>query len=390
MLGFRFVLISIFLLAAIAAPAINPMTGKIVTIKDRQMIALQDFAEIFDATVDYHVDRDEISISLWDTTVYLVPYRMTAWVNDRKVWLDMPVVIVDETTFLPVRFICEAFGLRYDWAPSSPQVIIINQRTTERIVLIIDLDWYRSPRIWRYDYDLHWYVGFYRPCPHHHVTTVCHICPPPRANYTPYQNAHPPRYDNTPYQNANPPRRDYTPYQNTNTPQRDYTPYQNDNTPRRDYTPYQNDNTPQGKPPQHAGTGPQRPQYTPPASGSGQPGGWGKPNGNNQRDYGPPSGGYGQRTDRPDSNPSWNRDSRLADLLRSVGSPVNIGGPRKDVDVRPGGGYQQSGAKPQASGPRPGYQGKEQGNGRQEKESNEKGSEKDSGEKNGNGKGRDK
>ena len=152
--------IALLLLVSVAALATPRLDEKVVLINNRPMIALRDFAEIFDATVDYNVERDEISIALDDTTVYVVPYRMTAWVNERKVWLDMPVVIVDDVTYLPVGFLCDAFRLHSEWVPDSRQVVII--WTTDRIVLEIDRDWCRRPHVWRHDYDYHWYIHFHQ------------------------------------------------------------------------------------------------------------------------------------------------------------------------------------------------------------------------------------
>ncbi|HEY3417346.1 MAG TPA: stalk domain-containing protein [Armatimonadota bacterium] len=165
MFRLRFLLVIAFLLLGAAAMAAD-LSTKMVMINKRPMISLKDFAETFDATVDYKVDTDEISISLDDTTVYLVPYRMTAYVNDRKVWLDMPVVIVDDVTYLPLRFVADTFNLGFNWLPADQQVILVYRQPVERrIIFAIDLDWCRRPHVWRHDYDFHWYVNFHTP--HH-------------------------------------------------------------------------------------------------------------------------------------------------------------------------------------------------------------------------------
>lgn len=160
MFRLRYLVLIGVLLLSVAAMATD-LSQKMVMVNQRPMISLRDFAETLDATVDYQVDRNEISITVDDTTVYLHPDSMTAWVNDRKVWLDMPVVIIDDVTYLPLRFMCDAFGLRYDWTPDNQQFTVINRWTMERIVLIIDLEWGRRAHNWRHDYDYHTYVNFH-------------------------------------------------------------------------------------------------------------------------------------------------------------------------------------------------------------------------------------
>ena len=392
MSGLRFILLSVFLLVGVAALANGPMTGKIVTIKERQMISLQDFAEIFDAVVDYHVDRDEIAISLFDTTVYLVPYRMTAWVNERKVWLDMPVVIVDDTTYLPVRFICDAFGLRYDWTPTRQEVIVINRWTTERIVLIIDLDWYRQPRVWRYDFDLRWYTYYRTPCYyvshhyhsyqyyHHVVTTHGCTCPSHGGNKT----------------------------YNIASPISKLPSYRSDSQQPRGAN-----NPPTQGTVLHVGTGrpagnSQRPEYDRPNGNFQRPDtdrpNWSyqrpdtdRPNGNFQRpDYDRPNGGYGSKTERPNSNnndPSWKRDPRQ--VTQSVGAILNIEWLRKDRNGRPTLDSPHGGSNSPANRPQNGNQGNGQkveprDNGKPEKESKDQGRERDERERDNRDKGRKK
>jgi len=411
-------MLSVFLLAAVAALAIDPMAGKIVTINERPMISLRDFAEIFDADVDYNVEEDEISIWLYDTVVYLVPYRMNAWVNDRKVWLDMPVVIMDDVTYLPVRFLCEAFRLNYEWGQDNRQVIIINRWTTERVVVVIDLDWCRLPHNWRYNFDFNWYINFHRPCrdwrPRDGYRPPPHGNPPPGIDQ--YHNDKPPHYDggNPNHDNdsphGGPPQHDGG-NQNHNIGPPQSGPPQH---PGGGGNPNHNIGPPQSGPPQHqSGGGNPNHNIDPPQSGPPQQqnggGPWngghnpqltpgqGRPDGDFQRDYGKPVDG---RPDGKFDTPLWKRDARPDDRIRPAGFPLNIDWQRKEVVITPGSGTQHGGPGQQASGPPPGYQNKEQhagtgGNGRQEKESKDQSSEKDNGEKerggdNGHGKGRDK
>ncbi len=50
--------------------------------------------------------------------------NITAIVNDKKVTLDAPPLIIKNRTFVPLRFIAEAFGAKVDWESSSQTVTI--------------------------------------------------------------------------------------------------------------------------------------------------------------------------------------------------------------------------------------------------------------------------
>jgi len=421
MSGLRFVVLMVFLLLTAAVLAIDPMVEKVVMINDRPMISLRDFAEIFDATVDYNVERNEISVSLYDTTVYLVPYQMTAWVNDQKVWLDMPAVILDDVTYLPVRFVCDAFRLPYDWTPVNQQVVIVNRWTTERVVFVLDIDWCRRTHVWRHEVDFRWYINF-----HHYTDGRRHEGYRPPNDRPDYRDDHDPKPGAPPHYNGN-------------------GPSDNDHRP-----PFDGNDRPPIKPPQHQGPGPSdgghdqpgntdrpggswtpndrpgntdrpggswtpndRPGNTDRPGGSwtpndrpgntDRPGGSWTPNdrpGNTDRPGGswtpndrpgnrpwPVNGdrqynGPGPQIDRPNGSnngPIWQRN-RPNDTMRPAGSPPRLDWLLKDAIIRPGGG-----PAPQANGTRPGGPDRAQAaprhDGQSEKDSKAESSDKDSGDK---------
>lgn len=392
MSGLRFATLLVALLVGAAALAATPMTPHIVMINDRQMISLQDFAETFDADVDYHVDRNEICITLFDTTVYVVPYRMTAWVNDRKVWLDMPVVIVDDITYLPVKFLCDAFGFRYEWRQPTRDVCIVNRWTLETIVIVIDIDWHRHHHVWRHDYDWRWYVNFHK---HHKVDWGRRDAHPPHGGqgHHPYNDKDRPGgwsgghhdaggghhggyggghggYGDRPHDG----KPDFRP----DNDRRDH-----DVHPVKPPVPVTG---PIGNPRPY---GDQRPDFGKPNPGVQHGGNWPQPGQPDGKDNAP----WWRRDGQPDSKdngPTWKRDERPSGALPSIYEWLN-----KRFEIKPNnGGY----APAQNDRPQPGYnhqdKGQDRDNGRHEKErkdDNRKEKSSDNGDKGNKGKGhRDK
>lgn len=413
MSGLRFLALLVFVLVAGAALAVNPMTRYVVTINDRPMISLRDFAETFDADVDYHIDRDEFCITLYDTTVYLVPYRMTAWVNERKVWLDIPVVIIDDVTYLPVKFLCEAFGFRYEWGQPNREVCIVNRWTTETIVFVFDIEWSNHRHVWRHDYDCHWYINY-----HHHKTDWARRDANPPYHHHDYadNDSHPgDRQDG--YKDADRTsdgHGGYTdrPYDNGHGGYTDR-PYDGkpDNKPTNDRRDEDVDHGKlPGRPPMPTTNGPvidtprpygdmnPRPDYDRPNPGEqhgdyrpqpGQPGGYepqpGQPDGKDNS----PWWRRDQQPDGKDNGPSWRRDQQPAGNMPSVFEWLG-----KKIEIKPYDDNPNGGGTPQNNQPQPEYnhQDKEQSaqpqdNDRHEKESKDQGESKeksnDSGEKEG-------
>jgi len=323
------------------------------------------------------VDRNEICITLFDTTVYVVPYRMTAWVNDRKVWLDMPVVIVDDITYLPVKFLCDAFGFRYEWRQRTQDVCIVNRWTTEVIVIVIDIDWHRHRRVWRHDYDWRWYINFHK---HRKIDWGRRDAYPPHDGHGdhPYNDKDRPGgwsgghhdagggnhggYADRPYDG----KPDFRP----------------DND-RRDQDVHP------GKPPLYtpvpvAGPvgnprpyGDQRPDFGRPNPGVQHGGYWPQPGRPDPKDNGP-LWKRDQQSGNADNGPTWKRDERPSANLPSIYEWLG-----KKIEIKPyDGGNQHGGYIPaQKDRPQPGYshqdKGQSQDNDRQEKESKDQGDRKE-------------
>ena len=151
------ILIALFTVLCAAVFADNLQT---VVINGQPMVTLRAFGDTFDAAIDYDRGRDSFSITLNDCTVDLAPYANRAWIDDRAVTLQAPVVIIDDVTYVPLRFLCDAFGLGCSWVDEYHPVTVYNPRSTFRVALGVDTRWARERHVWQYQYNTRDYVNF--------------------------------------------------------------------------------------------------------------------------------------------------------------------------------------------------------------------------------------
>ncbi len=164
-------------LAIVCTIAASASDLQINIINRHHMVSLSSFAEKFGATVDYDTERDGINLTLHDHHVTFIPYNQTAWVDGRAVILDQPVVIVDDVTYLPLRFMCESFALGYTCNDDDTQVVVVDSCTNETFFLAVDWGWCDFCHVWCYDFDCRGYRNWHYD---HNVDIVIH---PGGGNY---------------------------------------------------------------------------------------------------------------------------------------------------------------------------------------------------------------
>lgn len=101
---------------------------------DRTMIPVRAVSESFDSFVVWDPDARAVTITKGDKTVRLVIDSLTAYVNETEMALDAAPCIVNDTTFVPVRFVTEALGYDVTFVPRTRSVLICDQQD----VLTID------------------------------------------------------------------------------------------------------------------------------------------------------------------------------------------------------------------------------------------------------------
>ncbi len=120
----------------------------LISIDGHTMVNFYSFARQFGAVTDYDSTTNTYSMSLNGTTVYAIPYSMTAWINDEQTILRPAPVIADEQLFVPMEFLLQAFHLQYTWGANYGSIEIVYQH--HRCSWERDNDWGTRSHIWRH------------------------------------------------------------------------------------------------------------------------------------------------------------------------------------------------------------------------------------------------
>ncbi len=90
----------------------------------RTMVPVRAISDAFGAQTGWNAEKREVSVVNGDKEIKLTIDSQTAYVNNSAITLDCVPVIVNDRTFVPLRFIGEAFSYNVNFAPSTRQVII--------------------------------------------------------------------------------------------------------------------------------------------------------------------------------------------------------------------------------------------------------------------------
>ncbi len=95
-----------------------------VVIGGRVLVPLRGVFERLGAFVDWDPASNMVIATRGDTQVRLTIGSRQAFVNQRVVFLDVPALIVQARTLVPLRFVSEAMGARVDWDTATRTVFI--------------------------------------------------------------------------------------------------------------------------------------------------------------------------------------------------------------------------------------------------------------------------
>ncbi|WP_019125371.1 copper amine oxidase N-terminal domain-containing protein [Peptoniphilus grossensis] len=97
-------------------------------INDRTMLGARTFYEKIGAKVDWNGKDKAVTVTKGSDKIVLTIGANKALVNGKEVALDSPATIIKDRTYIPVRFVSEAFGykVKYDKNEGMPIVDIFN------------------------------------------------------------------------------------------------------------------------------------------------------------------------------------------------------------------------------------------------------------------------
>jgi tetratricopeptide (TPR) repeat protein len=107
---------------------------------DRAMVPLRGIAEALDATVGWDATDSSITIQRYDTVLKCQIDSQILYVNGEKKIMDVPVVLRDSRSYVPVRFITEYFGGFVDWENDTWTVILEVDRVEELLEIARGLE----------------------------------------------------------------------------------------------------------------------------------------------------------------------------------------------------------------------------------------------------------
>lgn len=102
-----------------------------VLMNDRTMVPVRCIFEKLNAKVSWVASTQQVVVTAADKTITLKINDYTAYINNAAVTLDAPPVIVSERTMIPVRFISENLGYGVEWNEATKRVYITSPKITE-------------------------------------------------------------------------------------------------------------------------------------------------------------------------------------------------------------------------------------------------------------------
>lgn len=93
----------------------------------RILVPMRGIFEALGADVQWDNDLRKVTGILGDRKVQLVIGEKTAYINDNPISLDVPAIIVNSRTMVPVRFISESLNANVDWDAKTNTAIIVTK-----------------------------------------------------------------------------------------------------------------------------------------------------------------------------------------------------------------------------------------------------------------------
>ncbi len=129
--GFETVIAGRVLLLKIGYPfmqhsrEVMPLDVAPIVQEGRTLLPIRKVIEAIGGTVEWDGDEQKISIFYENHSVVMHLNESGAFVDGRFVILDVPPVLKDGRTLVPLRFVAESFGCEVDWLQEYQEIIIM-------------------------------------------------------------------------------------------------------------------------------------------------------------------------------------------------------------------------------------------------------------------------
>ncbi|WP_432666499.1 copper amine oxidase N-terminal domain-containing protein [Wukongibacter baidiensis] len=92
----------------------------------RTLIPIRAISEGFDAKVEWNGEERLVSIIKGETKIMIAIGSNIAYINDVNTEIDVPAEIMNDRTVVPLRFVIENMGLNVKWDSENQTIEIIN------------------------------------------------------------------------------------------------------------------------------------------------------------------------------------------------------------------------------------------------------------------------
>ena len=115
----------------LSAPVKVQVDGKMVKFdvnpiikNERTLVPFRKILETMGAIVNWDEDTNTVTCNKGNTEIKLIILETVAYVNGEAVKLDVPAEIINDRTFVPLRFISENLNCKVDWNGNTSTVLI--------------------------------------------------------------------------------------------------------------------------------------------------------------------------------------------------------------------------------------------------------------------------
>lgn len=103
---------------------LQPVRSNVINKEGHTLVAFRDLFEILDIDVDWNSIRREITATKDDKKMVINVDTSVVKLNDKYLEMPVNVEIIEDVTYLPLRFVCEAFGMKVDWDTINQKISI--------------------------------------------------------------------------------------------------------------------------------------------------------------------------------------------------------------------------------------------------------------------------
>lgn len=109
-------------------------------VNDRTLVPLRAIAEASGVSVDWEETSQKVTLTSSSQTVILYIGKDTAYTNGTQITLDVPPKIINDRTMVPLRFVGESLGFNVRWYEETSTVTLYSDINKENALLVYVLN----------------------------------------------------------------------------------------------------------------------------------------------------------------------------------------------------------------------------------------------------------